>query len=146
GWTSLFEGSKLATKGKSLNFTSLIVVHGKPQARLSQAELKEGNSKWECSTIVYALGDTPTIASLGRFVEREWNFVSKPQIFLYDEGYFVIKFAFKEDRDKAVFVGLYSFFRISMLVKKWKVDFTFQKEALKVVPLWVFFLNLLLNF
>ncbi|KAL2942822.1 Meiotic recombination protein rec11 [Bienertia sinuspersici] len=114
GWTSFIDGLKLPAKGKCLSFISPIVVDGKPQARLSQAKRDEDNAKWECPTFVYVFGDTPTITSLGQFVESEWNFMSKPQIFLYDEGYFIVKFISREDRDEVVFVGPYSFLGIRM--------------------------------
>ncbi|KAL2934592.1 Hydroxycarboxylate dehydrogenase A [Bienertia sinuspersici] len=97
------------------------------------------------SVIVYIMGDTPTIASMTRFVEREWNFVSKSQIFLHDKGYFIVKFVSKVDRDEVLFAGPYTFFGIPMVVEKWEVDFNFQQQALKVVLLWVRFPNLPLN-
>ncbi|KAL2921508.1 Chlorophenol O-methyltransferase [Bienertia sinuspersici] len=145
GWNSLFAGSKLAAKGESLSFISPVVVNGKAQARLSQAAVEVENAKWEAFAIVYVIGDTPTIATMGRYVEKEWNFVSKPTIFLHDEGYFLIRFVSKEDRDEVFFSGPHSFYGVPTVVKKWEADFDIQKQALKVVPLWVQFPNLPLN-
>ncbi|KAL2935183.1 Protein crumbs, partial [Bienertia sinuspersici] len=118
GWNSLFAGSKLAAKSESLSFISLVVVNGKAQARLSQAAVEAKNAKWEAYAIVYVIGDTPTIAAMGRHVEKEWNFGSKPTIFLHDEGYFLIRFVSKEDQDKFLFSGPHSFYGVPIVVKK----------------------------
>ncbi|XP_056685683.1 uncharacterized protein [Spinacia oleracea] len=100
---------------------------------------------WESAVIMYVVGDRPSIGAVIRFVEKDWNIVSKPQVLLHEEGYFVIKFASKKERDSILMAGPHSFFGKPVIVKPWSPEFNFQAEVLRVVPIWVRFPNLPLN-
>ncbi|XP_056697410.1 uncharacterized protein [Spinacia oleracea] len=94
---------------------------------------------------MYVVGEKPSIGAVLRFIEKEWQQVSKPQIFLHDEGYFVIRFQSKKDKESVLVAGPHMFFGKPMIVKPWTTSFNFQEEILRVVPVWVRLPNLPLS-
>ncbi|XP_021862240.2 uncharacterized protein [Spinacia oleracea] len=144
-WVSLFKPKPLTSKGVSLSFIAPTVCDGSPVAMLEQTDLDEMSVIWESAVIMYVVGDRPSIGAVIRFVEKDWNIFSKPQVLLHEEGYFVIKFASKKERDSILMAGPHSFFGKPVIVKPWSPEFNFQAEVLRVVPIWVRFPNLPLN-
>lgn len=57
------------------------------------------------------------VGAVMRFFDRELNQISRPQIYLHDEGFFVIKFATQEDRNCILSEGPHSFNRRPMIIK-----------------------------
>ncbi|XP_056697757.1 uncharacterized protein [Spinacia oleracea] len=101
--------------------------------------------KWEAAIIMYVVGERPSIVVVIRFIEREWNVGSKPQVLLHEDGYFVIRFALKKEKEAILMVGPHSFFGKPVIVKSWSADFNFQQQVHRVVPIWVRLPNLPLN-
>lgn len=95
--------------------------------------------------IVYIVGDEPLYLFVESFITKNWNHVAKPEIFLYEEGYFVVKFKKEEDRDEIIYFGPYSMNNRSLILRVWSHDINFKEEFLRVLPLWVKFSNLPLN-
>lgn len=89
-WTGLFTGSKLAGKGVALAFLAPIYKEGKKIAQLQKTDVDIGTEKWLNSVVLYVVGDTPTIASVNRFISSTWNHVAEPVVYLHDDGYFII--------------------------------------------------------
>lgn len=71
--------------------------------------------------------------------------MSKPTIFLHDDGYFIIKFANEVDKNVVLCVGPHMYLGRPTVVKPWTPGFDFHAELMKTVPLWVRFPNLPLN-
>lgn len=99
----------------------------------------------QASAIVYVVGRTPTIASMRRSIELNWDFIAPPEIYLHDDGFFLIKFASISDRDEVLCSGPYFYANAPIITKAWEPNFKLNDEVLKVVPLWVKFPNLPLN-
>ncbi|XP_056698436.1 uncharacterized protein [Spinacia oleracea] len=144
-WVNLFKGSSLPSKGISLNFIAPTVCDGTPIAVLDKNELQKMNDLWGNAIVMYVVGEKPSIGVVLRFIEKEWHQVSKPQIFLHDEGYFVIRFQSKKDKESVLVAGPHMFFGKPMIVKPWTASFNFQEEILRVVPVWVRLPNLPLS-
>ncbi|XP_021847403.1 uncharacterized protein [Spinacia oleracea] len=94
---------------------------------------------------MYVVGDVPTIASVKRYIAANWSRVGVPNVFLHDDGYFVIKFNSLAERDEILCKGPYTFFNKPVIIKPWTAAFNFYEEVLKVIPLWVKLSNLPLN-
>ncbi|XP_056687832.1 uncharacterized protein [Spinacia oleracea] len=144
-WVNLFKGSTLPSKGFALNFIAPTVCDGTPIAVLDKNEIQKMNDLWGNATVMYVVGEKPSIGAILRFIEKEWHQVSKPQIFLHDEGYFVIRFQSKKDKESVLVAGPHMFFGKPMIVKPWTASFNFQEEILRVVPVWVRLSNLPLS-
>ena len=144
-WVSLFKGSSLPSKGFALNFIAPTVCDGKPIAVLDKHEIQKMNDLWGNAVVMYVVGEKPSIGSILRFIAKEWHQVGKPQIFLHDEGYFVIRFQSKKDKESVLVAGPHMFFGKPMIVKPWTASFNFQEEILRVVPVWIRLPNLPLS-
>ncbi|XP_056695330.1 uncharacterized protein [Spinacia oleracea] len=144
-WASKVRGSLLATKGKALSYVAPVCIGDKVIAQLQQPEIDKCNAQWANAVVMFVLGETPTIASVLRFIAKEWSQVATPKVFLHDEGYFVIRFCSLEDRNSILYAGPEYFYGKPAIIKQWSSHFSFQEEVLKVIPLWVRFPNLPLN-
>ncbi|XP_021847237.1 uncharacterized protein [Spinacia oleracea] len=144
-WVNLFKGSTLPSKVFALNFIAPTVCDGTPIAVLDKNEIQKMNDLWGNAIVMYVVGEKPSIGAILRFIAKEWHQVSKPQIFLHDEGYFVIRFQSKKDKESVLVAGPHMFFGKPMMVKPWTASFNFQEEILRVVPVWVRLPNLPLS-
>uniref|UniRef100_A0A803N8Z5 DUF4283 domain-containing protein n=1 Tax=Chenopodium quinoa TaxID=63459 RepID=A0A803N8Z5_CHEQI len=108
-------------------------------------EIEIESAKWASSLILYVIGETPTIKDLNTDIANQWKVSHPPEIFYHSEGYFVIRFKEMEDRNRVLYSGPYTIANKPVIVKPWEMDFDFQKEALRMVPIWIQFPNLPLN-
>lgn len=72
-------------------------------------------------------------------------FATKPVVLYHSDGYFVIRFANEEDRDKILYSGPYHLMRRPVIMKPWTQEFNFKEEILTTIPLWIKLPNLPLN-
>ncbi|XP_021837529.1 uncharacterized protein [Spinacia oleracea] len=135
----------MALKGAELGFINPLVKDGRKVAQLQQKELDSMADKWQAAIVMYVVGESPTIASVKRFMAAVWSNVTQPQVFYHDEGYFILKFANVEDKNTIVAGGPYTFYGKPVIIKPWVANFNFYEEVLKVIPMWVKFPNLPLN-
>lgn len=54
---------------------------------------------------MYIVGDSPTIATVERYIPYQVNTVSKPKIYYHNDGYFLIKFVSLDDKNEALYLG-----------------------------------------
>lgn len=48
---------------------------GKTVTSLKRDELDKLNAKWNSAIIIFVVGYTPTIATVSRFIAKDWNHV-----------------------------------------------------------------------
>ena len=144
-WSNLFEGVRMASKGRKLGFIPPVVKDGKSVASLQQSEIAKMHSKWEMSLILFVVGYTPTIASVARFIAQNWNQVQKPNLVLHEDGYFIVQFVSLDDKNEILYSGPHSFYGKPVIVKQWSATFYFNAEVLKVISIWVQFPGLPLS-
>lgn len=101
--------------------------------------------KWKNAVILYVIGESPTIAYLTLFLRRQCSIERKFEIYYHTDDYFVVRFEHEDDRDKMMLEGPYTMANRPVIIKEWVMDFNFEKEILKVVPLWIQLPNLPLN-
>ncbi|XP_056697419.1 uncharacterized protein [Spinacia oleracea] len=130
-WSSLFHRSPLTGKGATLQFVAPVVKEGKKLAQLQKTEVDAMTERWISSLVMYVVGDVPTIASVKRYIAANWNQVGVPNVFLHDDGYFVIKFSSLAERDEILCKGPYTFFNKPVIIKPWTAAFNFYEEVLK---------------
>ncbi|XP_059315396.1 uncharacterized protein LOC132066006 [Lycium ferocissimum] len=75
----------------------------------------------------------------------QWNNVAKPEIYYHNDGYFLVKFATKEDHELVLYSGPYMLNNRPVIVKGWTPGFNFNDEVLRTIPLWVRLPNLPLS-
>lgn len=90
---------KLKKTANKLNFIPPELKDGIKVSKLNPKEVFTQTEKWKKALIGYVIGGAPPFKEMLRFVYGVWNFVSTPQIYLHDEGYYI--FRFDSDEDKA---------------------------------------------
>lgn len=58
--------------------------------KLVQAEVEEECQKWKSTLIGYVIGRNPSVKEMLKYVYGVWNFVMTPQVFLHNDGYFIL--------------------------------------------------------
>ena len=71
--------------------------------------------------------------------------MNKPDVFLHEDGYYVIKFQKISDMNEILFSGPYTINYRPMILKQWCPKFDFGSEFLTEIPLWVNFPKFPLN-
>lgn len=80
-----------------------------------------------------------------RFVAQTWNNIAEPDIYLHEEGYYVVKFQSISDLQTILYGGPYSINSRPIVLKQWSPDYDFNNEFLTEIPLWVKFPKLPMN-
>lgn len=100
-------------------------------AVLDKIDMDRMSYVWGNDIIMYVMWDLPSIGVVIRYIAKEWPQVSKPQVFLHDEGYFVIRFGSRKDKDSVVMAGPHTFFWRPMIVKLGLQTLTSRKKFLE---------------
>ncbi|XP_021726863.1 uncharacterized protein LOC110694012 [Chenopodium quinoa] len=143
-WKDLFKG-KLNVKVTSLSFIAHRIRDGKSIAKLSSADICEGNKKWGNALIFYVVGYSPTISAVHKFIADNWSNIAKLYIFWHDEGYFIINLKSDDDKNAILCSDPHMFFGKPAIVKAWSDKFDFHAEILRTIPLWIKLPNIPLN-
>ncbi|XP_033509708.1 uncharacterized protein [Nicotiana tomentosiformis] len=136
---TLFNENKFTARGMELKYITPIIVEGELMAQLQQEEIDRETTKWKYALIMYVVGNSPFIAS-------NWNYTAKPKVYYHNEGFFRIKFGSIADRDEVLFSGPHTMNNRPVIVRIWEADFDFNKEVLRMIPLWIKMLNLPLSY
>ncbi|KAM3221680.1 hypothetical protein P3L10_020950 [Capsicum annuum] len=113
---------------------------------IEDEDIYEKLNYWSTNLIGYVLGDSPYFKTMENYIAHGWNFISKPQVLYYDDGYYVFKFASAADRHLVMQSGPYMYRNRQMILRNWSLDFEFNPECLSKIPLWVKFPSLPLGY
>ena len=80
-----------------------------------------------------------------RYILMNWSKVDKLDVFLHEEGYYIIKFKSLNDMNEVLYSGPYTISNRPIILKQWSPDFDFGNEFLTEIPLWINFPKLPLN-
>lgn len=94
---------------------------------------------WENVVFMYVIGANLFMNVVKLFITNIWNFVSMPNLYYNDEGYFIIRFKCKEEKEMVLCKGPYTIHRKLMFIHEWTADFTMKDDMICVVPIWVTF-------
>src|SRR4051812_32621479 len=88
---------------------------------------------------MYAVGEELSMNAVKKFMNTTWNFVSLPNLYYDEEGYFIIRFKSSEDKTKVLMRGQYTIYKKPILLHEWNPKFTHHDDILRVLPIWVMF-------
>ncbi|KAK4726490.1 hypothetical protein R3W88_031407 [Solanum pinnatisectum] len=144
-WANLFAKNRMAARGMTLTYIPRIIVEGEKVVEILAEDIAQDEVKWKPSMVVYVVSTAPSIGAMERFILSQGNFSSKPVVLYHADGYFVIRFANEEERDRVLCSGPHYLLRGPVIIKPWDPDFNFKEEILTIIPLWVKLPNLPLN-
>ncbi|XP_019261619.1 PREDICTED: uncharacterized protein LOC109239501 [Nicotiana attenuata] len=135
----IVRGNHSSQMGKTLSFVPPTDRDGKKIVKLSEDDLQSQADYWKTSLIGYIIGENPYEKAMENFVLNMWNFVTKPQILIRSEGYCIFKFHTIADRGQVLQSGPYTYRNKPMVLRLWGIDFSFNKDILSTIPVWVRF-------
>ncbi|XP_019261248.1 PREDICTED: uncharacterized protein LOC109239178 [Nicotiana attenuata] len=139
-------GNRSLQMGKSLSYVPPVDREGKKVVKLCADDLKAQEEYWKTALIRYVIGENPYEKAMENYVLNVWNFVTKPKILMHAEGYCIFRFNSKADRDLVLQSGPYTFRNKPVVLRIWEIDFTFNKDVLSTIPVWVRFPGLPVGF
>ncbi|XP_059294544.1 uncharacterized protein LOC132047529 [Lycium ferocissimum] len=122
-----------------LNYIPSQVINGQPVVQLAKDAYEKEVEKWKCAMIAYFIGDTPGYNMMRHYMNQNWSTAANPDLYLHDDGYYVIKFQSIEDMHEIFYSGPYTINNRPIILKPWTSDFDFTKEYPTEIPLWVTF-------
>lgn len=122
-WASLFVNNRTAGQGMTLSYIPPEIVNGKPMAQLDPKEINRNTLIWKNALIVYVLGETPPFLYMENYIAKYWKTANKPETYLHEDGFFIVKFQYAEDRDGIGCAGPYTFNNRPIKMKTWEPDF-----------------------
>ncbi|KAH0749146.1 hypothetical protein KY290_028378 [Solanum tuberosum] len=129
----------------NLNYIALLIVEGEKVVEILPEDVAREDKKWAPSVVVYVVGAIPSIGAMKRFIVAQGSFSAKPVVLYHSDGYFVVRFANEEERDKVLCAGPHYFLKRPVIMKPWLPEFNFKKEILTTIPIWIKLPNLPLN-
>ncbi|XP_058784859.1 uncharacterized protein LOC131659723 [Vicia villosa] len=88
---------------------------------------------------MYAIGEELSMNAVRKFMNTTWNFVTMPDLYYNEEGYFIVRFRNREDKTAVLMRGPYTIHKKPILLHDWTHKFTLQDDILRVLPIWVMF-------
>lgn len=95
--------------------------------------------------IAYIIGDNPGYNAMKRYIAQHWLDIAEQDLFLHEEGYYVIKYQLMDDLYEIIYIGPYTISNRPIILKPWTPDFDQNKEFLTEIPLWLIFPKLSMN-
>lgn len=80
-----------------------------------------------------------------RYINVNWAGVREPDVFLHEEGYYIIRFHSEADMKEIYYSGPYTINNMPIILKPWTSNFDFKEKFPIEIPLWVNFPKLPLN-
>ncbi|KAK6794178.1 hypothetical protein RDI58_007631 [Solanum bulbocastanum] len=74
----------------NLNYIAPIIVEGEKIVEILPEDVAKDDMKWVPSVVVYAVGVTPSIGAIERFIVGKGSFSVKPVVLYHSDGYFVV--------------------------------------------------------
>lgn len=112
---------------------------------MEKSEVDQETAKWRCALVAYVMGDLPGYNFMNMYITKNWGNIAQPDLYLHEDGYYIIKFQSIEDMQEVLYTGPHTINNRSIILKQWSADFDFAKKFLAEIPLWVTFPNLPMN-
>lgn len=100
---------------------------------LTESDVASELDFWSNALIMYVLGEELSMKAVKQFIGNVWNFVTMPEIYYNDDGYFLLRFRSKIDKDAVMSKGPYTIYRQPMFLKEWSSDFVLKEDMLRVL-------------
>ncbi|XP_059306588.1 uncharacterized protein LOC132058037 [Lycium ferocissimum] len=106
---------------------------------LDKLEVEKENAEWRCALIAYVIGEVPGYNYMCRFINRTWENIAEPDIYLHEDGLYVVRFQSLEDMQSVLYYGPHTINNRPIILKQWTADFNFTLDFLTEIPLCVSF-------
>lgn len=136
-WVDVISGNRNPAKGRVMQYVAPKVVDGEIDVKIEDEDVAPELKFWETTLILYILGGDISMYMLKNFMEKAWNFVSLPDMYYHDDGYFMLRFKSHADMDAVLMKGPYTIRNMPLILQEWRPDFDLKKDMLSTIPIWV---------
>ncbi|XP_058774764.1 uncharacterized protein LOC131649031 [Vicia villosa] len=138
-WVDVIKGNRLASNGSMIEYTAPMLVNGELEVHIEEQDVVSEKQFWRDALIMYAIREELPMNVVRKFMNTTWNFVSMPDLYYNEEGYFIIRFRSSEDKTAVLMRGPYTLYKKPILLHEWNPKFTLHDDVLRVLPIWVMF-------
>ena len=128
--------------GMPLNFIAPSISNGVSRSIVDRDDVASLKLKWQYSCAMFVVGYRPSLTMFSAFIKSKWPILDYTSVILHDDGYFLVKCNSEADVMMLIRRGKFTFVKRPVLVRKWDDQFNFERDILRVVPVWVRLLNL----
>lgn len=144
-WVDVIKGNRNHDRGMAVEYVAPALVNGKVEVTINEADIADELLYWDNVVILFALGENLSMHAVKKFMETTWNFVSLPELYYNEAGFFFVKFKNGDDKEKVMTSGPYFIYGKPLFIRYWTPDFEIKEDLLRILPLWVTFPNLPLH-
>lgn len=106
--------NRLPQNGLNIEYTPPTIVDGELEVIINEQDIRSKVKYWENSLVMYVLEGDLTMNVVKGFMMNVWNFVTFPDLYYNEEGYFIIRTKLKTDKDAILMRGSCPIFRKPM--------------------------------
>ncbi|KAH0746139.1 hypothetical protein KY285_007796 [Solanum tuberosum] len=124
-WTNMFKNNRATNNGMNLTYFPPQIVDGQTMVQLEEDEVQVEEYKWKCALIAYVIGECPGYNTMHRHITMNWTVVTKPDVYLHEEGHYIVKFQNLSDMNEIVYTRPYTINNRPIILKQWSPEFDF---------------------
>lgn len=136
-WVDVISGNRLPSRGLEIPYTPPLVIDGEFVVEIEDTDIVSELEFWANSLIMYVASEELSMNAVKNFMQKVWNFISLPELYYHDEGYFIIRFQTGKDLHDVMKQGPYTIYGMPMFLKPWTKDFVLKDDLMRVMPIWV---------
>lgn len=84
------------------------IKNGQFVVNLDKTEIECETEKWKKALIVYIIREMAGYNHMSKYISQFWNNVAEPDLFLHEEGYYIVKFQSLDDLQEVLYGGPYT--------------------------------------
>ncbi|XP_058776169.1 uncharacterized protein LOC131650479 [Vicia villosa] len=127
-WVEIIQGNRNLNRGTAVEFVTPQLINGEEKIIIEESDVADELTYWENAVILFALGETLSMHAVKNFMEKSWNFVTLPELYLNEAGYFIVRFKSYEDHNKVMEQGPYFIYGKPIFLKYWSIDFELKAD------------------
>lgn len=131
----VISGNRHSSNGMQLQFVAPKVVEGRIEIEIKDKEVESEIRFWENSLIMYVIGANLSMNAMKNYMTKAWNFVTLPEMYYNDEGFFILKFRKGDDMDEMLMKWPYTIQNMPMIVMEWRHDFSMANDMLWLISI-----------
>ncbi|CAK8573596.1 unnamed protein product [Lathyrus sativus] len=107
-WVDVINDNRNPARGMDIEYVAPNLINGVFEINIEQEDIETEIQFWDNALILYVVGDDLSMNTVKNFMQRMWNFVKMPDLYYYDDGYFLIRFSSQEDKEAYMMKGPYT--------------------------------------
>lgn len=120
----------------SLVFVEPTTIENSKVAWIPKDMAEKGIKLWERTLVGSFLDKKVYFPALKQALHRIWKPKGNLEMYSTEEGFFMLRFSLKEDRDKILAQGLWHVFNKPFFLAMWVLGFNFEKDVFDKMPIW----------